>query len=254
MVGAIHRVGAHMTLEVRLDKLDFAGPLELLLALVRRNEMDLAVIDVSVICDQFVMYIEEHRLSELEEGYSFLLLASTLLEIKSRMLLPVSLQTDDADAPAPEEERSAEDMTRDLVRRLTVYASFESIAKEFEKRMSEMNRYLPGGVRREFENQLVVSMKDVSLFDLMSTFQRVMTERRSSAVDITDETRPIEEAMEDLMNDPLIHAGGRDLADMLAERPSTLDLVVTFLAILELIAVGKFDFVVSDGTVLIIAA
>jgi segregation and condensation protein A len=242
-----------MTLEVRLEKLDFAGPLDLLLTLVRRNEMDLAAIDVSVICDQFVTYIEEHRLSELEEGYSFLLLASTLLEIKSRMLLPVSLQTDNPDAPAPEEERSAEEMTRELVHRLTVYASFESIAKEFEKRLSEMNRYLPGGVRREFENQHIVSMKDVSLFDLMSTFQRVLTERRSSIVEISDDVRPIEEAMEDLLNDPMIVAGGRDLAEMLNARPSVLDLVVTFLAILELIAAGKFDFIVSDGKVMIIA-
>lgn len=254
MVRTIPRMGARMTLEVRLDKLDFAGPLELLLALVRRNEMDLAAIDVSVICDQFVTYIEEHRLSELEEGYSFLLLASTLLEIKSRMLLPSSFQTDDTDAPAPEEERSAEEMTRDLVRRLTVYASFESIAKEFEKRLCEMNRYLPGGVRRDFENQYVVSMKDVSLFDLMNTFQRVLTERRSSAVEISDEARPIEEAMEDLLNDPMIASGGRDLAELLGERTSALDMVVTFLAILELITIGKFDFIVSDGKVLIIAA
>lgn len=243
-----------MTLEIKLEKLDFTGPLELLLALVRRNEMDLAAIDVSVICDQFVTYVEEHRLSELEEGYSFLLLASTLLEIKSRMLLPVSSLTDDSVAVAPEEEQSAEEMTRELVRRLTVYASFESIAKEFEKRLGEMNRYLPGGVRREFENQLVVSMKDLSLFDLMNTFQRVLTERRASAVEISDDVRPMEEAMEDLLNDPMIVAGGRDLVVMLNERPSTLDLVVTFLAILELITAGKFDFIVSDGKVLIIAS
>jgi segregation and condensation protein A len=240
-----------MTLEVRLEKLEFTGPLELLLSLVRKNEMDLADIDISVVCDQFIEYIEEYKLDKLEEGYSFLLLASTLLEIKSRMLLP------DAgvdETGSPEEQQPVEEMTRELVRRLRVYSSFESIAKDFERRLGEMSRYIPGGAKREFEKELVLSLNDVSLFDLMSTFQRILTERRASAVDIADNVRPIEEAMEELISDPLIAGGGRRLAEILNERPSVLDLVVTFLAILELIASGRFDFAVTDGDVLIVGA
>jgi len=240
-----------MTIEVRLDKVEFIGPLELLLSLVRKNEMDLASIDVTIICDQFVAYIEEHKLANLEEGYSFLLLASTLLEIKSRMLLP-DAGADDAESP--EEQQPIEELTRELVRRLRVYSSFESIAREFEKRLGEMSRYIPGGSKRELEKELVLSLNDVSLFDLMSTFQRVLTERRAAAVEISDSVRPIEEAMEELVTDPMIASGGRRLADILSERPSVLDLVVTFLAILELIASGKFDFAVTDGDVFIVRA
>ena len=240
-----------MTIEVRLDKVEFIGPLELLLSLVRKNEMDLASIDVTIICDQFVAYIEEHKLANLEEGYSFLLLASTLLEIKSRMLLP-DAGADDAESP--EEQQPIEELTRELVRRLRVYSSFESIAKDFERRLGEMSRYIPGGSKRELEKELVLSLNDVSLFDLMSTFQRVLTERRAAAVEISDSVRPIEEAMEELVTDPMIASGGRRLADILSERPSVLDLVVTFLAILELIASGKFDFAVTDGDVFIVRA
>jgi len=238
-----------MTLEIHLENIEFTGPLDLLLKLVRRNEMDLAKIDVRVICDQFIAYVEKHKLSELDEGYSFLVLASTLLEIKSRMLLPASAEGDEAEAA---EEESLDEMTRDLVDRLTVYASFQNIAQEFEAKLGEMSKYLPGGVKRDFEDQLVLSLKEVSLFDLMQTFEKVLNERKDDAIEITNAARPIEEAIEDLLADRMIATSGRRLSDILSEQPSLLDLVVTFLAVLELISSGKFDFKSDEGDVLIV--
>lgn len=241
-----------MTLELTLGEVEFSGPLDLLLKLVRRNEMDIARINVSVICDQFVSYVEEHKLGELDEGYSFLVLAATLLEIKSRMLLPKS-ERDDA-GEEDEGELSAEDMTRELAMRLTVYESFQNIAKEFETRLMDMSRYLPGGTRRDFESTLVLSLTDLSLYDIMNTFQKVLAERRESCIEIENAARPIEEVIEEFLSDNLIFSSGRLLSEILGEQKGVLDLIVAFLALLELIASGKLDFKPTDGDVLIVGA
>ncbi len=242
-----------MTLELTLGDIEFTGPLDLLLKLVRRNEMDIARINVSLICDQFVSYVEEHKLTELDEGYSFLVLAATLLEIKSRMLLPKS-KTGDEEIEDDDAAMSAEDMTRELAMRLSVYESFQNIAKEFESRLADMSRYLPGGMRRDFESTLVLSMKDLSLYDIMNTFQKVLAERKESGFEIEATARPIEEVIEELLADNLLASSGRLLSEILAGQPGVLDLIVTFLAVLELIANGSLDFKPVDGDVLIVSA
>lgn len=242
-----------MTLELTLGDIEFTGPLDLLLKLVRRNEMDIARINVSLVCDQFVSYIEEHKLSELDEGYSFLVLAATLLEIKSRMLLPKS-KTGDDNLDGEDAEMSAEDMTRELAMRLSVYESFQNIAKEFESRLEGMSRYLSGGVRRDFESTLVLSLKDLSLYDIMNTFQKVLAERRESGFEIETTTRPMEEVIEELLADNLLISSGRLLSEILGAQQGVLSLIVAFLAVLELIASGRLDFKPMNGDVLIVGA
>jgi len=236
-----------MAPEFRLDAIEFAGPLELLLGLVRRNEMDPARINLSLICDQFIAYVNENKLAELEEGYAFLVLAGTLLEIKSRALLP---------AP-PKDAEGEGDEFLDEVERADggqVFASFRLIAAEFEKRLKEMSRFVPGGFHKEIEDRLIVSFDELSLYDLMTTFQRVLSERRAEGVTLEHESRPIEEVIEELLEDQVLLSSGRKLHEMLYAQPTVMDLVTMFLAVLELIAQGRLDFRAEGGEVLIVGA
>lgn len=251
MVRFVHKAGLVVEQVFTLESLEFTGPLDLLLSLVRRNEMDVTRVNVAVICDQYIALVEAHRLAELEDGYAFLVLASTLLEIKSRSLLPA----DKAGTPEAEEEiAAADELAQSLADRLQIFETFKNIAKEFEERLALMGKHFPGGVEKEFQDQLVLSLEDVSLFDLMQTFERVLSERRGEVLTVTDEARPIEEVIEELLSDRLLMSAGRPLAALLYEQPSVLDIVVTFLAILELIATGRLDFSVSGGEVIIVGA
>ena len=233
-----------------LDNAEFTGPLDLLLSLVRRNEMDVTRVNVAVICDQYIAFVEANRLAELEEGYAFLVLASTLLEIKSRSLLPKEL----LGTPEGEEEIArADELADNLAERLHIFETFKNIAGEFEKRMAAAGRHFPSGVAKEFEDMLVLSLEDVSLYDLMQTFERVINERRGEAMTVAGEARPIETVMKELLADRLLLSGGRTLATLLFEQESIIDIVVTFLAVLELIASGRLDFSLRGGEVHLIA-
>lgn len=108
--------------QVRLEK--FEGPLDLLLHLIRQNQINIYDIPIALIAQQYLDYLETMRSLNLAVAGEFLVMAATLLQIKSRMLLPVEERAlDDEDGPDPREE---------LVRRLLEYKQFKEAATELE--------------------------------------------------------------------------------------------------------------------------
>ncbi|MCC6165185.1 MAG: segregation/condensation protein A [Acidobacteria bacterium] len=208
----------------------FEGPLDLLLHLIRKHELDIYDIPIALITRQYLDYIGLMEELQLDVAGDFLVMAATLIHIKSRSLLP---------RPAPEQEEPEEDPRDALVRRLVEHQKFKAAAellhdKETVRsaqwaRPDERIALLAGeGLDKEPE-------LEVDLFSLMTAFKAVVERaRQRPAVYLPMEQMPLEVRIEQLMVRlaGVEALGFEELFDDVAGRG---DLIVTFLAILEMI-------------------
>ncbi len=207
----------------------FEGPLDLLLHLIRKNEVDIYDIPVSTITRQYLEYIKLMKELNLEIAGEFLVMASTLIQIKSRMLLPVI--PDEETGEAEEEDPRAE-----LVRRLLEYQRYKEAADELGERQllgRDLFARSPAPQEEEAESEERESV-EVELFELVDAFRRILSqvseerfhEVGTDSISIADR---INEILDQL-------AGSQALAfeDLFTGELSRDYLVVTFLAVLEL--------------------
>lgn len=167
-----------MSYTVALDT--FHGPLDLLLYLVKRNEVDILDIPIARLADQFLEYLRAVAGLDVELAGDFLVMAATLMEIKSRTLLP-------ADAAASEEE--ADDPRRELVKQLLEYRKFKDAAAALEERAEERGTRLARHEAPEPAAAGVPAVRPVELWDLVSAFARLMRETqglRSATIAVDD--------------------------------------------------------------------
>jgi len=153
----------------RVDLPDFHGPLDLLLYLVKKNEVDVRDIPIAKIAAQFQEYLSLLQVADIELAGDFLVMAATLMEIKSRMLLP---QSGDASAATAE----ADDPRRELVKQLVEYKKFKEAAARLEERADARQRRLP---RQPVEPTAGPTepppVQAVELWDLVSAFGRLLS-------------------------------------------------------------------------------
>jgi segregation and condensation protein A len=214
-----------MPYTVELDA--FHGPLDLLLYLVKRNEVDVLDIPIAKLADQFLAYVQAMRELDIEFAGEFLVTAATLMEIKSRSLLP-------ADAHVPEDE--APDPRRVLVRQLLEYRKFKDAAAALEARAEEAGTRLPRLEPAGPAAERGPKVRPVELWDLVSAFARLMRETQSlqpATIAVDDTPQHVYEAQ---IKDRVAASGGR-LAFRGAFTPPYFKarLIGIFLAILELI-------------------
>jgi segregation and condensation protein A len=148
----------------------YHGPLDLLLYLVRRNEVDVLDIPIARVAEQFREYLDVLQQLDVEFAGDFLVMTATLMEIKSRMLLP-------AEARPPEEE--VDDPRRELVRQLLEYRRFKDAAAALEERAARQGARVP---RQELPEPAAGGgpvVKPVELWDLVSAFARLMRETQA---------------------------------------------------------------------------
>jgi segregation and condensation protein A len=206
---------------------NFTGPLDLLLQLIEQEKLDITQVNLAKIADQYFHYVEKIARAEVEHAAEFLVIASQLLLIKSRVLLPEMALT--------EEE---EEETLDLEERLKEYKRFKEIAA----RLKEI------AVRKEraFERQVSFNQNQFSLFSppqdvsadqlkiVFSQILKRMPTEEKVGEELLEKTITLEEKMEQIQN--LLSARKEILfIETLSDSKSRLELVVTFLAILELI-------------------
>ncbi|HET9132086.1 MAG TPA: segregation/condensation protein A, partial [Terriglobia bacterium] len=157
--------------QVRIE--NFEGPLDLLLHLIKKNEINIYDIPVAMIAQQYLEYLEAMEELNLNVAGDFLVMAATLLQIKSKMLLPVDeTADDDEDGPDPREE---------LVRRLLEYKAFKEAARQLddqEKIWSEIFWREQAPLVEEVEEEL--PLENVSLFDLVDALKEVLERNPSS--------------------------------------------------------------------------
>ena len=222
----------------------FEGPLDLLLFLIRRAEVDIHDIPIATITSQYLQTVSGAADLDVDQAGEFLVMAATLVEIKSRMLAP-ALEGAEADDPLVPSE-SGEDPRRDLVRQLLAYQRFRSAADGLERLRSEYARRWPAsgaaeapmeeGEAREWTPE-DLDLGDVHVLDLLEAFERL-----SASVDFTrlgehqvtwDDT-PIGLHQDDLV-DRLSRSDGRRMTlQSVFEGRSRLDRIGMFLALLEL--------------------
>jgi len=214
-----------MTYEIKLDV--FEGPLDLLLFLIKKNEIDIYNIPIAAITEEYLKHLEVMKSLNLDLAGEYLVMASSLVHIKSKMLLPV---------PEDAVEGEEEDPRAELVRQLLEYKAFKEAALNLGNR-SLLGRDVfkrEGFPERELdtEDQQLV---ELNIFELIEAFQRVLsTMKKEDIMEIEGErislTDTINEILEKLGSEKDVTFTG-----LLGEGFSRRRLVYTFLAVLELI-------------------
>jgi segregation and condensation protein A len=217
----------------RVKLTNFEGPLDLLLFLIKKNEVDIYDIPIAAITQQYLEYVAILQMLDLEGAGDFILLAATLIRIKAQMLLP---------KPPEESEEEEEDPRQELVRRLLEYQRYKEVAghlSDFE--ISERDFYPRGHFDLNFDDHDFsdwATPGNVSLFDLMTVFKQVLM-RMPKDIQHTVERIPIsvEEQIEYVMQELQI---SKQLLfiNLLQKLPSKIYMIVTFIALLEMIRRG----------------
>jgi segregation and condensation protein A len=209
----------------------FEGPLDLLLYLIKKEEVSIYELNLTKLATQFIEYIELMRQFDLEIAGEFLVMASTLMYIKSRELLPVDQQAQ------IEGEEEGEDPRWELIRQLVEYKKFKDAAAQLqvlEVQQENVFPRLPG--KLEFDSDRPLPKPDVSIFDLLNAVNNVLKrfEKRDDPRDIFEDKWTVSEKIEAILR--IIAERGTVLFSQLFESAtSRSEVVCTFLALLELI-------------------
>jgi len=210
---------------VKLDV--YSGPLDLLLYLIRKNEVDITDIPVGEITDQYMEYVENMKICDLDFSGEFLVMAATLLEIKSRMMLP---------AETLEEE--GEDPRSELVRQLMEYRAFKERAGLLAEMKGEMDRRFPRGMPfakdrgREPDEE---SLKEVELWDLVKAFSRILSQTALTMPStLREDDVPVSEYMRRIMERLEASDGEIAFEDAFVGSRTRQQMIGIFLALLEL--------------------
>ena len=223
--------------KVRLEQ--FEGPLDLLLFLIKKQEIDIYDIPISAITEQYLSYIGVLEFLNLELAGEFLVMAATLMRIKARMLLPRESL----------DEEELEDPRKDLVQQLLEYQKFKQAASDFEA-MEYQRKMVFARPELEWEGAELPEEVDYNLFDLITALRQVLDRAEERPMEIEVDEVSIEEKMDYLRE--RIQPGQRvPFADLFEEGTDASEIIVTFLALLELLRVGtlKFRQTKSFGTI-----
>ena len=216
-----------MSYEIKLDV--FEGPLDLLLYLIRKNEIDIYNIPISLITEQYLQYLEMMRSLNLDLAGEYLVLASTLVHIKSKMLLPP--------VEGESEEEDGEDPRAELVRQLLEYQAFKEAALKLDGRPILERDLFKRGVH--IEDEVEVDEEDeaafeVDVFELAAAFRRIVAGfDRSEDLEIDVEKMSLTDRINEIM-ERLSEEKQLSFLDLLGDRRDRKRIVYTFLAILEL--------------------
>jgi segregation and condensation protein A len=212
----------------------FEGPLDLLLHLINRYEIDIYNIPVSKITDQYMHYIHTMQELELDLASEYLVMAATLLAMKSQMLLPNQPMEEDLDDGELEE-----DPREDLMRRLIEYRKYKQAAEELKGKELDANRIYtrpPMNVEDWEDEKTEVRPGEASIYDMIQAMGKLMnrakTEKPQEAKVRRDEI-PIQMRMEEILGKIDVQAGGTPF-NQLFEQRTRPHIVVTFMALLEL--------------------
>lgn len=214
-----------MNTELRVKLASFEGPLDLLLYLIQKDEIDIRNIKIAEITDQYLRALDLMREHNLDVAGDFLLMASTLIWLKSRTMLP---NMDELEATNGEDILTQEE----LMRRLMDHQRYRAMALDFKQMpmlgQDFFKRPLPD--EREKREQL---LKEMNLTDLTVAFQQVLLRARRPQVRVKTDRMSISDAVRKIAD----RLGSQEITDfqnLFSENPDRNEVVVTFLAILEL--------------------
>lgn len=214
--------------EYKVDLEVYNGPLDLLLYLIRRSEVDIYDIPIAQITEQYVAYVSLLRDMDPDMAGDFLVLAATLMEIKSRMLLPTP--------PPEEEEEDFTDPRLELVRQLLEYKKYKDAARALDAAMQLQALKHERVPVTPTLNDGEVDLDEVQVWDLFAAFQKLLeaTGRRNRKHEVLYDDTPIALHAADIL-DALERDGGKRVFQALFEGRTKSQMIGLFLAMLELI-------------------
>jgi segregation and condensation protein A len=228
-----------MTYKLRLDV--FEGPLDLLLYLIKKNDVEITDIPIVEITEQYIEYIEAMRMLDLDMVGDFLVMAATLMQIKSRMLLP----------PDPNSEEEEELDPRDeLARRLLEYKKFKQIAEDLQDKEMKRQEFF----MREMDPETTAALRsdarevyfEANLFDLINALSSALNKLPEEVIhEIVKETFTVEQKIHDLLH-LMLDESRVKLKDVFTKCRSKVEAIVTFLAILELVRLKEIKAVQTE--------
>ncbi|MBU3932255.1 MAG: segregation/condensation protein A [Proteobacteria bacterium] len=216
-----------MSYEIKLDI--FEGPLDLLLYLIRKNEINIYNIPIALITEQYLAYLEMMRSLNLDLAGEYLVLASTLIHIKSKLLLP----PDESEG----EEEEGEDPRAELVQQLLEYQIFKEAALRLENRplleRDVFTRGAPGEAPSAAEEE-GEAMIEVGVFELVAAFRRIIAGfDRPEELEIDAEKMSMTDRINEIM-EMLSEKQQMTFVELIGDRTDRRWIICTFLAILEL--------------------
>ncbi len=204
---------------------DFEGPLDLLLFLIKKNEVNIYDIPIGSITEQYLEYLDYSVSNDLSSLTDFYAMSATLLYIKSRMLLPVEIAVDDEDIDDPRKE---------LVDKLIEYQKFKKLSELMEQKEDEAEWVFE---RKKIQSPLPFSDDDelwerLDTWDLLKTFSNLVSSYNSERIlDLYEEVSVNEKIT--LMNELLESRGECMFTDLIVRKGNLMDVVCAFMALLE---------------------
>jgi len=222
--------------KVKLENV-FEGPMDLLIHLIKKNEVDIYDIPVALVTEQYLAYLEWIKMLDIDNVGDFLVMASTLAHIKSRMLLPYHGIGDDEEDPRME-----------LVRPLAEYLRIKSAAEALGSRNLLGETIFTRKVKpKEFVDD-DQEMIQVGLFELIDAFQRVLQKvSKDHTVEIPSDEVSVKDRMNDIVN-IIEEKGSLVFSDLFKATDEKRFIIVTFLALLELMKLNLIRAAQSSQT------
>ena len=219
-----------MSLQIQLEK--FEGPLDLLLYLIRKEEMDIFDIPIHLITKQYLEYIRLMKELDLDVASEFIAMAATLIQIKSRMLLP----TYDENGEIVE----TEDPRKELVQRLLEYEKYKEAAKLLYERPLVGRDMWVRGIREKLHTEEQIELEENALFALISAYRTALRTAKKKIHKVGEKAQSIASRILELKDKLFVGVRSTlsELIDSVSERRRQV--LITFLSLLEL---GKMGFV-----------
>ena len=229
----------HNTYQVHLD--NFQGPMDLLLYFIRRDELDIYDIPIGSITKEFIKTIEMWKRLNMRIAGDFIVMASTLMRVKAKMLIPRPELDDDGEIIDPRTE---------LMQQLIDYKRFRNAAEMLDGLAFDRSHVVSRQFEQEIQtiegNEIGSILRDVTLYDLARVFKQAMENRPvMSQFELTREPVRLEEQKKFLFK--FFDGDGRlKFSTLLKELETRMEIIVTFLAILDLIREGSCRFEQND--------
>ncbi len=218
--------------KVKLDI--FEGPLDLLLYLIKREELDITEVSLEKITRQYLDYIETFRMLNIDLASEFIVMAANLIYMKSRTLLPKQEQP-------PEEDAEEDDPRWELIRQLIEYKKFKDAASFLSQREQEQEGYFPHSPEKpDLPPATNDPVEELSIFDLIQAFQKVL-KRFEAAHDfgqIVDDRFTVADKVEFVLEE-LKPGERRGFLTLFEQATTKSEVIVTFLAVLELMKMNQ---------------
>ena len=215
--------------QLRITLGEFEGPLDLLLYLIRQEQVNIYDIPIARITDEYLRYLNLMQELDLTVAGDFLVMAAQLIEVKSRMLLP-------RDPLAAEEE--VEDPRADLVNRLLEHEKFKSAAQMLWSRATVEQAVF---TRAEIETDKNNPEVAVGLFDLLTVFQKILARHKEEVMMEIEREEVTMAEMIDRLRNMVRSAGELDVMKFFERAQSRRELVVAFLSVLELVRLAEIS-------------